>query len=278
MGLFGIPAAILGTVLTRNVILGTAGGLAAKVLMTRKRRPWEKAKNNNEAVLDQITTYEMSRGAGKLLTGWLQFENADATAEIADKRFRKLLAAMDKEDGAPEDRARNRFVISKVLFYMEGFHLAKGFYEDYQQQARYLVSKNPKWRDISRQDVFKGKPFEPESIIGATHRILLLLSDGQPWNYLADVVEQGILRDDTDYFARLIALTLPAGKESDAQLADAICQWVEEYCQFKIGQANQQEAMLNTGIAAATGGLPALTGMDILNRVARGVFKGKGKK
>jgi hypothetical protein len=279
MSLFGLPVVLLRKVLSRNAFLVTAGGFATRTLIKRKRTPWEKAKGKKlEAMLDRITTYEMARGAGKLLTGWLLYDNPELSAAAVDKRFRKLLAEMDKEDGAPEDRARNRFVLSKALFVLEGFHLSKGYYEDYQQQARYLIQKNPKWRTISRQDVFKGKSFEPESIIGATHRILLLLSNRQPYGYLADVLENATLRDDMDFFARLIALTFPAGEgaepvqDADAQLGEAIYRWLEEYRDFKIGQANQQEAMLNTGIAAATGGLPAMAGMDLLGRVGKSIF------
>ena len=283
---------MLKKLFSKGSIVAAVGGFAANHLMKNKRQRWEKAQSDSvDAILDQITAYDIARGAGRLLTGWLRHRDPELSVAAADKRFRKLLQEMDKADASSEERALSRFVLSKVLFVMEGFHLKQGYYEDYQQQARYLIRRNPKWRNISRQAIFKGEPFEPESIIGTTHRLLLLLSDGNPpFSYLSEFLEQADLRDDADYFCRLIALTVLLNErtpelavgESDEQLSAAILNWFEEYRDFKLSQTGRQEAMLNTGIAAATGGLPTMAGMDLAGRLLRGagraIFKRKPKK
>jgi hypothetical protein len=264
----------LGDMLNRRSVIGAVGGTATSALMKKRRQPWEKIRDKNaEAVLDLLTAYDVSRGAGKLLQGWLLYENATPDLDTIEKRFEALLKEADLQDKAPEDQARTRVILSKALFYLEGFRLSQCRYEDLQVQARQRLKRNPKWRDLSRRDVFLAKPFEPEELIGTTHRLLLMLSGGKPEAYLQHTLDASPLRDDSDYLAHLIALT--AAEQDTEALTAKVHTWCREYRDFKIGQTNRNEAMLNTGLAAATGGLPAMAGFDLLNRAIRATFQKK---
>jgi len=226
-----------------------------------------------EALLDEISAYEIGRGAGLLIAEWLDYSSPSFSLAVAEKRLGKLLTAMDKEDDLPEDRARSRFVVSKALFRLEGFKLSHCRYETHQSDAVALLRKNPRFRNLSRNEIFRGTPFLPEDLIATTHRMLLMLDNGRLDEYVQAVLQRQDLKTDADYMAYLIAITL---RFQDDALSQAIQDWFDVYCDFKIDQTHQQEAIINTSLSAATGGLPATIGMDILNRVARGVISKRG--
>lgn len=247
--------------------MAAVGGFAAGRLMQQKRKRWETAtKDSVDEMLDSITTYDICRGAGKLLAGWLEYETPEITPAEAEARLRKLIAEMDKVDETHFDRARSRLIASKALFYLEGFRLKNCRYESLQTDVRDLLRRNPQRKDLSRRDVFLGKPFEPELLIGTTHRMLVMMSGKKLGDYLARLAERGQLRDEGDYMALLIVLTFRA---DDEDLDSVIESWFEAYRDFKLDQTHRQEAWIQTSINAATGGLPGALGMDLLKRIGK---------
>ena len=72
--------------------------------------------------------------------------------------------------------------------------------------------------------------------------------------------------------SQLIALTIEA---EDQTLEAAINGWFANYCEFKLAQLDQHETLLHTSISTATGGLPAMLGMDILRRAGQTLFKSR---
>lgn len=270
MGILDLPKSLLGKAISRGAIFSAVGGFAAEHLMERSRKRWQTAKNQSfETLLDQITAYDISRGAGKLLAGWLEFSQPDAGLDAQEIRIQQLLQAMDPDDHLPEELARSRFLVSKTLFRLEGFKLSHCRYETYQNSAMALLRKNPRYKKLTRNEMFKGTPFPPEDLIATTHRMLLMLDDGQLATYINTKALPSKLRDDIDYMARLIAVTLGTTGES---LGTAMAEWLESYCDFKIAQTHERQSIINTSINTATGGLPASIGMDILGRVSKAVF------
>lgn len=270
MGMLDLPKTLLGKAISKGAIFSAVGGYAADRIMERSRKRWQTAKNQSfESLLDQITTYDIGRGAGKLMAGWLEFSQPEAGLDAQEIRLQQLLQAMDPDDTLVEDLARSRFIVSKTLFRLEGFKLNHCRYETYQKSALALLQKNPKYKKLTRNDLFKGSPFPPEDLIATTHRMLLTLDTGRLANYINTMVLPAKLRDDTDYMARLIAVTLGAEEEA---LGTAMAEWFEAYCDFKIAQTHERQAMINISINTATGGLPATLGMDILGRVGKAVF------
>lgn len=271
MGILGWPKVMLKGMVSKGSVMTSVGGFVAGKVLERSRKRWEQTKSSNvEALLQDITSYEIGRGAGLLVADWLKYSSRSFSLPVAEKRLQRLLATMDKEDDLPEERARSRYVASKALFRLEGFKLSQCRYETYQREAWALLRKNPRFRAISRNAVFQGIPFVPEDVIATTHRILLVLDDGHLADYIQAVVQRQDLNTDADYMAYLIAITL---HYPDDQLPNAITEWFELYCDFKISQTHQREAMINTSLSAATGGLPATVGMDLLGRFARRAFK-----
>lgn len=275
MGILGWPKNVLKGMVSKSSVMTSLGGFVAGKVMERSRQRWEQTKAKNvEALLDEITAYEIGRGAGLLIADWLEYSIRSFSLPVAEKRLQKLMAVMDKADELPEDRARSRFVISKVLFRLEGFKLSHCRYEAYQGEAVALLRKNPRYRSVTRNELFRGKPFVPEELIATTHRMLLELDNGHLADYIQAVVQRQDLKTDADYMAYLIAITL---KFQDDALPQAINDWFELYCDFKIAQTHQRESMINTSLSAATGGLPATVGMDLLGRLAKNVVKKRGK-
>lgn len=271
MRILDLPRRILGKTVSKGSIFSMISSYAAGKILARSRDKWEKARVQSEqALLEQISTYDIAKGAGKLIRGWILFNQPDLTVKQAEKQLQKLLKEMDQDDNLPEEQARSRFLISKTLFYLEGFKLSHCQYEAYQKAALALLHKNPAHKKLTRGDLFKGKVFLPEDLIATTHRILLMLDDGELAAYIHKIISRPQLRDDADYMAQLIALTLQA---EDKALEAAINSWFAEYCEFKLEQLNQHEAMVSTSISTATGGLPATVGMDLLNRAGRILFK-----
>jgi len=276
MSLLDWPKKMLGGAFSKGSVIATVGGAAAGAVMKRKRKQWEKFRGESlDEVLDCITPYDIARGAGKLLSGWLRFSLPTIDTGMAEKHLRALLAEMDREDANPEDRARSRYILSKAMFYLEGFRLKACRYEALQRESRDYLRKNPVRRNITRREVFLGLPFEAEALIGVSHRILLMLSEGKPKAYLSDVLENGDLRDDADYMARLIAMTY--GAPDGETLERLFYIWFEEYRTFKIEQTHRQEAMINTTLSTATGGLPGLLGTNLLGRGLKTLVRGKKK-
>lgn len=267
----GILGGLLKGMVSKGSVMTSVGGFVAGKVMSRSRKRWEETKAKAaDSLLDEITPYELGRGAGLLMADYLEYTSRNFSLPIAEKSLQKLLAQMDKEDDLPEERARSRYIVSKALFRLEGFKLTRCRYEVYQTEAVALLRKNPAFRKISRNEVFRGAPFVPEELIATTHRMLLLLDKGQLSAYIHSVVQRQDLQTDTDYMAYLIALTLHFEGEA---LSNAIVEWFEQYCDFKITESHQREAMINTSLSAATGGLPATVGMDLLSRFARNAFK-----
>lgn len=270
MGILDFPRNLLGKSLSKGSLFSMVGTYAAGKLMARSREKWEVARRSSqETLLDEISAYDIGKGAGKLIKGWLRFSQAKLTPALAEKRLAALLKEMDAVDSLPEEQARSRFIVAKTLFSVEGFRLSQCRYEAYQKAAWERLRKNPAYKTLTRNDVFQGKPFQPEDLIATTHRMLLMLDDGLLDDYIHRVVSSPTQRDTADYMARLIAVTLEA--ESDG-LGQAIQDWFETYCDFKIDQSHQREAMLNTSINTATGGLPATIGLDILNRAGKALL------
>jgi hypothetical protein len=274
MGISGWPTGMLKGLVSKGSIMNSVGGFVTGKLMARFRQQWEQTKASNvEALLQEITPYEIGRGAGLLIADWLTYSMRSLDLPLAEKHLQTLLALMDKKDHLPEERARSRFVISKVLFRLEGFKLSRCRYETYQSEAWALLRKNPRYRAITRNDLFRGTPFVPEELIATTHRMLLELDNGHLADYIQAVVQRQDLKTDADYMAYLIAITL---KFQDEALPKAINDWFELYCDFKIAQTHQRESLINTSLSAATGGLPAAVGMDLLGRLANSVVKKRG--
>jgi len=270
----GILGGVLKGMISRGSIMTSVGGLVTSQWLSRSRKRWEQTKAQNvEALLDEITAYELGRGAGLLIADWLEYSSRTFSLPMAEKNLQKLLSVMDKDDDLPEDRARSRYIVSKALFRLEGFKLTQCRYEQYQTEALALLRKNPRFKKLTRNDVFRGMPFVPEELIATTHRMLLVLDKGQLDDYIQAVVQRQDLKTDADYMAYLIALTL---HYQDEALSGAINHWFEQYCDFKIAQTHEREAMINTSLSAATGGLPATIGMDVLGRLAKKALKRRG--
>lgn len=271
MGILGWPVGMLKGMVSKGSIMTSVGGFVTGKVMERSRKRWEETKANKvDSLLEDISAYEIGRGAGLLIADWLEYSMRKFSLDLAEKRLQTLLTTMDKEDDLPEDRARSRFVISKALFRLEGFKLSHCRYEAYQGEALALLRKNPRYRSISRNELFRGAPFVPEELIATTHRMLLMLDDGHLAGYIHGAVHRQDLKTEADYMAYLISLTLEF--QGDA-LAPAIADWFEKYCDFKIAQTHERESMINTSLNAATGGLPATVGMDLLGRLARKAMK-----
>lgn len=273
MGLLDLPKNLLGRAVSKASVFSAVSGFATERILSGNRKRWQQAKARNmEALLEQVSAYDIGRGAGKLLAGWLRYALPEFSLPHAETNLQRLLSDMDQADSLPEEKALSRFIVSKALFLQEGFRLSHCRYEAYQSEALALLRKNPQHKKLSRNDVFLGQPFAPEDVIGATHRMLLMLDDGRLANYIHAQCQSRRLRNDTDYMARLIALTL--GCEDEA-LAPAISRWFDAYCDFKIEETRQQEGLINTSISTATGGLPANVGLDLLGRVGKAVFTRK---
>jgi hypothetical protein len=262
--------------ISKGSLISGVGSLVASRWIHRDRKRWEKTDTRNgETILDNVKSYDTARGAGRLLAEWLTFTEPNADLDYQELRLQALLKQMDPEDNQAEERAISRLLVSKALFHLEGFKLTVCRYETYQTAARDALRKNPKWRNATRNELFQALPFEPEFLLGTVHRMLLTLDDGQLSAFITFALENLPLRDDSDYLARLIALTL--GEEGEA-LPRVMDHWFEEYRTFKINQTHRREALVNTSVAVVSGELPSMIGMDLLGRLFRGVRQGKGKK
>ncbi len=260
------PKNLLKNSLSRGSVFAALGSAAARVMMQRNRKRWE----SMEPLVEQLNSYDMGRGGGKLIQGWLQLKypafDVARHAELIDT----ILKEADTADDSLVDKARNRFLASKALFYMEGFSLRGCRYETLQDAARRLLKHTRQWRDISRRDVFTGKPFEPESLIGATHRFLVLTLESNAdaralRSYLEDVARNGDTRDAVDYMQRLVAVTF--GVQEEDAFIEHVRQWFEEYRAFEIARSHQQENIIHTSLTTVTGGLPAMLGWKALGHV-----------
>jgi hypothetical protein len=270
----GILGGMLKGMVSKGAVMSSVGGFVAGKVMDRSRKRWEETKRKKvDALLEEITPYELGRGAGQLLADWLEYSTRSFSLPAAEKTLQHLIKRMDQEDDLPEERARSRYIVSKALFGMEGFRLSHCRYESYQTEAATLLRKNPRFRSISRNEVFRGIAFVPEELIATTHRMLLMLDNGHLAGYVHAVIQRQGLKTDADYMAYLIALTLHF---KDDALSTAIADWFEQYCDFKINQTHEREAMINTSLNAATGGLPASIGMDLLGRLANKALKKRG--
>jgi hypothetical protein len=271
MGILKFPMRLLGKAVSKGAIFSMVSGLVAGKIMEHNRKRWEQAKQQElEALLDQITAYDISRGAGKLLAGWLNVKNF--SLDKAELQLQQLLTRMDVDDHLPEEKACSRLLVSKTLFRLEGFKLSHCRYEAYQKAALVFIRKNPKYKSLTRDDIFHGRPFQPEDLIATTHRMLLMLDDGRLKDYIEGIVNVQSPRDDSDYMAQLIACTLAA---NDDALAAVMTQWFENYCDFKIDQTHEHEALINTSISTATGGLPMEIGLGLLGKVAKAAISRK---
>lgn len=264
MGILNLPKRMLGKAFSKGAIFSMVSGFATSKIMERNRKRWEEAKQQQlEALLDQITAYDISRGAGKLLAGWLEFAKPNYSLDRAELALQQLLARMDEDDHLPEEKACSRLLVSKALFRLEGFKMGRCRYESYQKASLSFIRKNPKYRMLTREELFHGKPFAPEDLIATTHRMLLMLDDGRLAEFLDGLFAKREPRDDIDYMALLIADTLTAREED---LGAVMSQWFEAYCDFKINQTHEHEAIINTSINTATGGLPMEIGMGLLGK------------
>ncbi|WP_303673422.1 hypothetical protein [Vampirovibrio chlorellavorus] len=276
MGLLGFSGKHLKKTLSKGNLFSAISTAIAQRILSRSRQKWEQARAESEAaLLSQISAYEVGRGAGKLLKGWLRFQHPRLNLAQAEGALLPLLTAMDAEDHLPQEQALSRFIVSKTLFSIEGFKLTHCRYESYQQAALERLRKNPEQRTLTRSEVFQGRVFLPEDIIATTHRMLLLLDNGRMADYLQPFLETGPLNDDADHMARLIAMTFQA---DDDTLGTAINTWFQSYCDFKIDESHQQELWVNTSVNAVSGGLPAQVGWDLLGRAGKHFFSSNPKR
>ncbi|WP_373531968.1 hypothetical protein [Vampirovibrio sp.] len=270
MRILELSQSLFGKTLSKGSIFSVLGIMVASKLLENSRKKWEVAREKSEeTLLAQMSAYDMGKGAGKLMKGWLLFNQPDLTVQQAEAKLQTLLKAMDREDHLPDEQARSRFLVSKTLFFIEGFKLSRCQYEQYQKAAWELSRKNPARQKLTRNDTFHGKPFLPEDLIAITHRALLIMDNGKLARYIHQVINKPTLKDDADHMAYLIALTLNAEPNT---LGAAINTWFASYCDFKIDQSHQREAMVNTSITTVTGGLPASIGMDLLGKAGKRWF------
>lgn len=250
----------------RGAVLSNVGKFVGNRLVRRARKKWEDAEQERaDIILDRLSSYDTACGAGRLLAAWLQFQEAEESLEHWSEVLQGVLVQTDPEDHSAEERAVNRLILSKALFYLEGFKMGHCHYESLQKAAQTELRKNPQWRNIGRHDVFKSKPFPSDFLIGSTHRLLLLLAPPEALpSFLEHFLQSAPLRNDSDYLARLIALTL---NEPEAPLAPIMLQWFSEYRDFKIEKTHQQENWINTSIAALSGELPAMVGAGLISEL-----------
>lgn len=268
MGLLQFPKALLKKKLAKMSILATVGGMISRRVFIQKRDRWEKISPDHlESVLDAITAYDMARGAGKLIHGWLRFQQPKLTLEQTEAPLKQMLANMDQTDDSPYERARNRMLVSKVVFYAEGFQWKSCRYERYQQEALTLLKQVPLWKSMNREQVFQAQPFTPEEIIGTTHRMLLMLGGEQLEDYIAGFLKKNRLQTDLDYMTSLLALTL--NMPESKQFEKIMLQWLKDYRSFKLNQVNQQEKWVDMSLSAISGEAPAKLGFGLLNRILK---------
>lgn len=272
-----LSKSMLGKALSRGSLLSAIGGFATGKMMASARSHWEAAKlqghEDTDALLDQMTLYDIAGGAGKLLEAWLRYTMKDFSLEKADARLRTLIETMDEDDILPEEKAHSRFIVSKALFRMEGLSLMSSCrYEGYQREALLLLRKNPGFKRLGRNEVFRGEPFKVEDVIATTHRMLLMLDNGQLKVYMQQHVQSAPLKSQTDYMALLIAITVITESQ---KLSTAIGHWFKLYCDFKIQQNHRREALIQTSLSTVAGGLPASIGMDLFSRLSQKFFQAK---
>lgn len=271
MSLLNLPKSLLKKKIAKMSILTTVGGMLSRRFFGRRRAHWERLSGDDlENVLDYITPYDVARGAGKLLAGWLRFKQPKQTVAQAEKHLQALLKEMDQKDDNPRDQARSRLLLSKALFYLEGFRWKTCRYEQYQQQAKDLLQKISGKQTIQTQAVFQASAFTSEELIGTTHRMLLSLSgvksqDIKLADYMVSVLENKNLKSDVDYMSRLIALTF--GLDDEAEFGQLMLQWLKDYRDFKLSQSKQQEHWVDTSLSAISGGLPAEMGWSLLSKI-----------
>jgi hypothetical protein len=268
MGLLQLPQMLLKSKLTKMSLLGTVGGMISRRFFVQKRNRWEKISADRiETVLETITAYDIARGSGKLIQGWLEFNTPDLTVEQAEKKLKHLLKEMDLEDDNPYDKSQSRLLVSKVLFYIEGLRWKSCRYEAYQKEVLALLHKTPVWKTLTRQDVFQAKPFTPEELIGATHRILLILGQEKLGSYISAFLEKNKLKTELDYMTRLLALTF--GIHDFKLFEEVMLQWLEDYRDFKLKQVKRQEQWVDTSLSVLSGEAPAKLGLGLLGKVLK---------
>jgi hypothetical protein len=268
MSLLQLPKILLKSKFTKMSLLGTVGGMISRRFFVQKRNRWEKISPDRiETVLEAITAYDIARGAGKLIQGWLEFNTPKITVEQSEKQLKRLLKEMDAEDGNPYEQAKSRLLISKALFYIEGLRWKSCRYEAYQKEVLTLLHKTPVWKTLTRQDIFQAKPFAPEELIGATHRILLTLGVEQLAEYISVVLEKNKLKTELDYMTRLLALTF--GIQEFKLFEEVMLQWLADYRDFKLKQVKQQEQWVDTSLSVLSGEAPTKLGLGLLGKVLK---------
>lgn len=268
MGLLQLPKVLLKSKFTKMSLLGTVGGIISRRFFIQKRNRWEKiALDQIEAVLETITAYDIARGAGKLIQGWFQFNTPNLTVEQVEKQLKRTLKEMDREDDNPYEQAKSRLLVSKALFYAEGLRWKSCRYEQYQKEVLTLLHKTPVWKTLTRQDIFQAKPFTPEELIGATHRLLLTLGQEKTADYIAMQLEKKKLKTELDYMTRLLVLTF--GIHDFKLFEEVMLQWLKDYRNFKLKQVKQQEQWVDTSLSVLSGEAPAKLGFGLLGKVLK---------
>lgn len=265
MGLLQLSKKILlNRKLPQTLIITGVGGFISRRFFIQARAKWEKITSENlEMVLDFITPYDVARGAGKLLQGWLLFNHPKMSLAEAEKHLKILLSEMDQKDETLQERARSRLLVSKALFYLEGFRVKSCCYEKYQREARELLRKLPQWKTIENKTVFQAIPFNAEELIGTTHRMLLILSNEKLPDYIAHILSAQQPQSDLEYMVRLIALTF--GVQDEQNFGAFMLQWLQDYRDFKLQQSQKQEQQMNQVLSIINGDFP--------KRMAFGLFK-----
>ena len=144
-----------------------------------------------------------------------------------------LLKCLDENEPDFPERARNRFLVSKALFYLEQFRFGQHAYESVQGEAARLLRLMPQYKHLSKKDVFLGRPFAVEELIGHTHAILIALTPKKNYaqleKFLRTDAETNPLHEAADYYAQLVALTFPYESEASAEeLSDRLTEITDE--------------------------------------------------
>ena len=78
MRITDLPGRILGKTVSKGSLFSMVGSYAASKFLSRTRKKWEDAREKRiDTLLDEISSYDIGKGAGKLIKGWLNFIYGD---------------------------------------------------------------------------------------------------------------------------------------------------------------------------------------------------------
>lgn len=258
---------------TKGLLIFGLGGKLADAFFKKRREHLE----GLEPLIDNLNAYDLGKGAGRLIGRWLEYRQPAAEFKDHQATLQDLLKRMDEIEPDFPERARNRFLVSKALFYLEQFRLGQHAYEKVQSEATRLLHLMPQHKTLSKKDVFLGRPFQVENLIGHTHALLIALTPKKEQAHLEKFLKQDAetnpLHEVADYYAQLIAQTFPCVSvpENPDDLADRLerimMDWFESFKQFQLSRHHRQEKFTKGALAVATGQAPRLTGWKLLRKL-----------